>query len=329
MGNRANFVIVEDQDWQLYYSHWAGCRMLDALIAGPEYALRYAQSLRRCAKDEWVNPLWADGGAVVDLDRRRVLFFGDELMVEMRERRAVMSVLAAVWPDYSIGWAYDGTAELAGYVGAELRPCEWDKRPELRLSRHRNSLCHLVSVVDAEERLRFWPLWWHLCKAWHGPALLDRLPGRGVARVTLGTIPEGGVHVDVPRKTVGAWQTADTMGIFQALPELWSGWETQCWEDRFEEQVTRCRGALRVPELDLTAGIDSAQAWIRNRVFQSFADSPAGQIIKIAGLLAPVAPGFVVSDDALGGCAIRPSKAEWARFVDACDQLRAARAESA
>ncbi|ORB64499.1 hypothetical protein BST45_16190 [Mycobacterium shinjukuense] len=128
---------------------------------------------------------------------------------------------------------------------------------------------------------------------------------------------------------MGAWQTADTMGIFQALPELWSGWETQCWEDRFEEQVTRCRGALRVPELDLTAGIDSAQAWIRNRVFQSFADSPAGQIIKIAGLLAPVAPGFVVSDDALGGCAIRPSKAEWARFVDACDQLRAARAESA
>ncbi len=36
MGNRANFVIVEDQDWQLYYSHWGGCRMLDALIGGPE-----------------------------------------------------------------------------------------------------------------------------------------------------------------------------------------------------------------------------------------------------------------------------------------------------
>jgi len=35
MGNRANFVIVKDQDWQLYYSHWAGCRMLDVLIAGP------------------------------------------------------------------------------------------------------------------------------------------------------------------------------------------------------------------------------------------------------------------------------------------------------
>jgi len=44
MGNRANFVVVKDQDWQLYYSHWGGCRMVDALIGGPELALRYAES---------------------------------------------------------------------------------------------------------------------------------------------------------------------------------------------------------------------------------------------------------------------------------------------
>jgi hypothetical protein len=35
-------------------------------------------------------------------------------MVEMNERRALMDVLAAVWADYEICWAYDGTAELAG-----------------------------------------------------------------------------------------------------------------------------------------------------------------------------------------------------------------------
>ena len=62
MGNRANFVIVKDQDWQLYYSHWGGCRMLDALIGGPDLALRYAASLRRCEKNEWCDPTWADGG---------------------------------------------------------------------------------------------------------------------------------------------------------------------------------------------------------------------------------------------------------------------------
>lgn len=174
--------------------------MLDALIGGPELALRYVQSLRQCAKDEWVDPLWADGGAVVDLDRRRVLFFGDELMVEMPARRAMMAVLAAVWPGYEIGWAYDGTAELAGYVGAELPSHTWDIRPELRPARDRNALCHLVSVVDAAGQVRFWPVCWHLSKAWHGPELMERLPGRGVRRLTLSKIPEGGVHIDVPER---------------------------------------------------------------------------------------------------------------------------------
>jgi hypothetical protein len=37
MGNRANLVIVESGHRQLYYSHWAGCRMLDALACGPSW----------------------------------------------------------------------------------------------------------------------------------------------------------------------------------------------------------------------------------------------------------------------------------------------------
>lgn len=322
MGNRANFVVMKDRNWQLYYSHWAGCRILDALIGGPELALRYARSLRQCAPNEWVDPLWADGGAVVDLDRRRVLFFGDELMVDMAERRAMMHVLAAVWPDYAICWAYDGTAELARYVGAELPPCRWDKQPRLRLARDRNTLCHLVSVVDATGQLRMWPLWWHFSQAWHGPAVLDKLPGRGVRSLTLGTIPEGGLHIDVPRNTVGAWQTTDSMGVFRELPDLWSGWQTECWEDRFEEQALRCKGALRIPELNIAAGVDRAQAWIQSRVFQSFGDGPAGQVLELAKLLAPIGPGLVVSDDAVADCTVRPREAEWSRFVGACNALR-------
>ena len=226
------------------------------------------------------------------LDRRRVLFFGEPLMVEMNERRALMDVLATVWPGYEICWAYDGTEELAGYVGAaaaarylgQAADAEARPRPKPHVPPH---LCG-----RRRRQLRFWPLWWHLSKAWHGPALLDKLPGPGIRRIRLGKIPEGGAHIDVRRKTLGAWQTADTMGFFHALPELWPGWQTEVWEDRFEEHVKRCGGALRVPDLDVVAGIDSAEAWIRKRVFESFEDSPAGHIVKLAGMLAPVAPGL-------------------------------------
>ena len=63
--------------------------------------------------------------------------------------------------------------------------------------------------------------------------------------------------------------------------------------------------------------------------FKQRADSPAGQIVKLADLLAPLGPGFVVSDDAVADFAVRPREAEWARFVAACNLLRAYRAESA
>lgn len=90
------------------------------------------------------------------------------------------------------------------------------------------------------------------------------------------------------------------------------------------------RGALRVPDLDLAAaGVDSAAEFIRTRVFQSFEDSPGGYIVKIAKLVSPLAPGLVISKDAVTGFGQQPNQAEWARFVEACDFVRGSRAESA
>jgi hypothetical protein len=45
MGNRANIVLVDRDGWQLRYSHWAGCRLLDALVGGPAMAKRYVLAL--------------------------------------------------------------------------------------------------------------------------------------------------------------------------------------------------------------------------------------------------------------------------------------------
>lgn len=74
MGNRANIVLVDRDGWQLRYSHWAGCRMLDALLAGPDMAERYirAQEVGKF----WTDELWADGGLALDLAERKLLFFG-------------------------------------------------------------------------------------------------------------------------------------------------------------------------------------------------------------------------------------------------------------
>jgi hypothetical protein len=329
MGNRANLVIVEHGDWTLHYSHWAGCRMLDGLAFGPDFALRYIKSHRLCPQGEWTDPLWADGGALVDIDQRRLLFFGDELMTTMPERRAMLAVLAMTWPDYSVGWAYGGTVEIAAYVGAEHRWEVGRRGQKLKLARGRDGLCQVVSVVGTDRRVRLWPLWWGYSAAWQGPSLLNCLPGKGISRTRREMIPESGVHIDVPKQQVGAWVTTEARGLFDLLQDRWPGWQTDFWEDRYEEQVSRCEGALRVPELDLVAGTASSVEWLHGRVYQSFEDSPAGAIVGLVELLAPLRDGLEVSADAVTGPGLIPTFEEWRGFEEACAQVRAVYTKSA
>jgi hypothetical protein len=322
MGNRANLVIVERDGWSLHYSHWGGARMLDALAFGPNFALRYIRSHRLCARDEWTDALWADGGALVDVDQHRLLFFGDELMSTMAERRAMLEVLAMTWPGYSLGWAYGGTDEIAAYVGAE---CHWEvgrTGQQLKLARGRDGLCQVVSVVGADGILRLWPLSWGYSAAWLGPSLLNRLPGKGIGRTRREMIPESGVHIDVPKQQVGAWVTTEARGLCDLLQDRWPGWQTDFWEDRYEEQIRRCAGALRVPELDLVAGTITAQDWLRQRVFQRFEDSPAGVIAGLMKLFDPKGAELEAGMNDVINSPFQPDHASWNKFEAACGRLR-------
>ncbi len=320
MGNRANFVVIENKQWRLHYDHWAGCRMLDALIGGPGLALRYVERLRRC-DDEWLDEVWADGAALIDLDHRRLLFFGDELMTTMAERRAMFAVLAVLWAGYEVSWAYRGMSEIAEYVGYDLeRPPRSAGQPP-KLASGREGLCHLVSVVGVDGAVRLWPLWWGRSAVWAGPEILNLLPGRG--RRTLGRdiIPESGVHIDLQDKLVGMWTTSEAADTRVGLSDLWTGWTLETWDDRYENQVSRCRGGLRVPDLDVAQGVTSARDWLRERIFQSFEDSPLGQMDKLIGILSDVAPGLAVGPDAIADRPGRPSSAEWAAFERACTDV--------
>ncbi|MCO6009268.1 hypothetical protein NE236_30285 [Actinoallomurus purpureus] len=94
----ANFVLVDDAGWQLYYSHWAANQICSALIAGPEAATRFITAQRRCAEDAWLSDVFAHGSVLVDHRVQRLIFFGDGLMMEMPTRRALVGLPALTWP---------------------------------------------------------------------------------------------------------------------------------------------------------------------------------------------------------------------------------------
>ena len=321
MGNRANIVLVDRDGWQLRYSHWAGCRILDVLIGGPAMAKRYVLALQD--GEFWTDELWADGGLVLDLVEQKLVFFGDELMTTMNERRAMFEGLAILWPGYSISWAYDATAEIAGYVGADFPMRDRPSQPELILADDTDHLHHLVTVVGDDGVLRAWPLWWGSSAAWHGPQLLDILPGAGRTALSLGTIPESGIHVDVSAKTLGVWLTNPVPGLFRWLPQLWPGWHIEQWGDRYEEQLFRCGPSIVEPELDIASGVVAAESWLRRRAFQSYEDSPAGAISQLAGMFGVPDADSEVDTSTVLQVGERPTSAEWGRFERACAQIRA------
>lgn len=316
MGARANMVVVENGDWTLHDAHWVGDRMLDVVAFGPDYAVRYIR-----AHDEsetgWVDPASANGGVLVDLDRRRMLFFGEELASTMDERRAILDVLPHVWPTYEIGWAYGGTDELVDYVGDERHWESGRSGVTLRRVYNQSDMCHLVSVVHPEHGLRLKALTWGYSAAWLGPSMVDALPYKGVQKMRRTTIPESGVHVDVNARTVGVWTTSEARGLFDLMPERWCGWRTECWDDRYEEQVARCDGALRVPSLDRVGGVAAVRHWLHQRVFGACEDRPGGAWDFWTRTRDPKAPARDW-DDYVADSPFRPTREDWQRFASAC-----------
>jgi hypothetical protein len=323
MGNRANMVVVENGDWTLYDAHWVGDRALDVVAFGPEYAVRYIRAYDEWSDVGWTDPASASGGVLVDLDRRRMLFFGEELAATMNERRAILDVLPSLWPGYQIGWAYGGTDEMVAYLGAQIA---WDRgRPGIKLHRvyNQSDLCHVLSVVHPEHGLRLMPLTWGYSAAWQGSSLVDVLPYKGATKMRRTRIPESGVHIDVEKRAVGAWTTSEARGLFDLMPALWAGWRTECWDDRYEEQVARCGGALRVPALDPAGGLATVRHWLHQRVYGACEDKPRGAGDDWNKTRDPNAPERDWYDcDYAVDSPRRPTTDDWNRFAAACETQR-------
>ncbi|WP_338743197.1 hypothetical protein [Actinomadura luteofluorescens] len=267
MGARANFALIDEDGLRLHYSHWGADRVCSALVAGPEAAARFVSAQHRHddpARD-WLDDAWAEGGAVVDSTARRLVFFGGQLLVEVPLRRAFLALLSLTWPGWTVRWAYDGIGDLAAAAGVDRalvrRPDEDERVLPAEAETDLEWQVHLLTV-RADDGITAYPLPWEVHTAWQGPGLLERPPSGGRPRLELGTVPASGLHVDLATRTAGAWLGDHSAGLVPELDGLWPGWRVEFWEDRYEEQIARCGGAVTVPDADPAAALDELVAGI-------------------------------------------------------------------
>ncbi|TDD88656.1 hypothetical protein E1293_05970 [Actinomadura darangshiensis] len=261
MGARANFALIDEDGLRLHYSHWGADRVCSALAAGPAAAGRFIAAQHRCddpARD-WLNDVWAEGGALVDETTRTLWFYGGQLLLDLPFKRAFLALLELTWPDWTVRWAYDGVGDLAAAAGIDRSAVRSPDADERAMPRESDPLVewrvHLLTV-RADGETTAYPLSEEAHTAWQGPELLGMLPAGGHPRLDLEEIPVSGLHMDVAARTAGVWLGHTSRGLFPEVAALWPGWRVEFWEDRYEEQLARCGGAITVPDMDPAAALE-------------------------------------------------------------------------
>lgn len=236
MGHRASYVLIEDGTTQIYYSHWGAHRAPEHLLAGPKHTMAFLRTLKPAT--ELLDTTWAEGGILLDADRRRLLFWGGEdISFCPYLRRVFLPVLGHLWPGWSVEWATQGIVDFARYLGIALEDVlagdVFHRIPALLTVRWEDGrIADYLFDIPMDDQMG------DILEA--GPSGLDILRDKGSSAVpNEGDYPcEEGAYVDMKAKEIWIWQwrTLDPRYLW-ALEDYWPGWRIEGHVDGIVRQV--------------------------------------------------------------------------------------------
>ncbi|MFG1811862.1 hypothetical protein [Streptomyces sp. NPDC049040] len=256
MGARAQYVVVEDGAWQRYYSHWAAGRVVDDLLPGPAAATRCFRANREI--DEWLDDVWCEGAALVDHDRRILLWFG--YADGWTGHTAARAVLARTWPGWEVRFAHDGMGDLTHHLGLGrdvTRKPGWFEifEPVGFADSEYTDPASVVSVRLPDGAVRAWGSNWEPVEQLaSGPELIDRIVAAPPTPV-LTDMPDGGVHFDPQARTVSLWAVQTAAGIHDWPLPRWEGWALDFRGDDHTRQAGLLPADFPFPRPRLTGAL--------------------------------------------------------------------------
>ncbi|MEU3983357.1 hypothetical protein AB0F77_25260 [Streptomyces sp. NPDC026672] len=226
MGARAQYVVIENGTWQRYHSHWAANRVVLDLLPGPVAATRCFRANREI--DEWLDDVWCEGAALVDHDRKVLLWyaFADSWASHVAARAA----LARTWPGWDVRFAHDGMGDLTQHVGLGrdlTRAPGWFEtfEPSWFSDTEDTEPWSVVSLRLPDGDVHAWGSGREpIENIADGPGVID-LIAASPATPTLTDMPYGGVHVDPRARTVSLWAVQTAAGVHDWPLPGWEGWE--------------------------------------------------------------------------------------------------------
>ncbi|RXZ81933.1 hypothetical protein EBB07_13090 [Paenibacillaceae bacterium] len=255
MGHRANLIIIKDAAYSLYYSHWCANTMPNNLFWGPEAAVAFIE--RQEPTTGWLDSAWAEGGALVDLDRKYLLWYGGEdTKYEIPLRRHLIRMMQPLWPGWTIEWAAAGILDMAAYLGyPSVKLQSLSKEPSASISLIPEPkdgwVRTLASMIYPDGELRVYPVQSEVEEyLLQGPQLLASLEqSTGCRELDLNEwpkeTPDQGFHLDLRAGTIDIWYAPDIGMLLHQIRALWPGWIVTDRKDQYESQIRLAGGRIR------------------------------------------------------------------------------------
>ncbi|MCA0352622.1 MAG: hypothetical protein LCH85_11565 [Chloroflexi bacterium] len=153
MGHRANLVIVTENGYELYYDHWLANTLPFQVFWGPEHALKLIRLQAQREPDQWTNPVFAEGGILIDPFEKVVLLFGGTYISwDLSFQAVFIECMGYRWPGWTIQWAHRELYDIADYLGILYDFCQRFPPKELAATFFANAKKPTFGLISLDER---------------------------------------------------------------------------------------------------------------------------------------------------------------------------------
>lgn len=272
MGHRSNLIVRQGASTALYYDHWAGHSIDLELFFGAEAALAWVEQRDPVGVDELVWDPWCEGALWMDVDARRVLWYGGCLAERWSTRQVFLPMMREQWPGWTVDWAAHGLLEIFRAAGIPHDPRGKREPADTRLWSERRFRVpsHVVAVrrggdtttrwlslsprvLEGGERAfqRVYTESKMLGVTVARPQRFDRAgPARG--RPTLEEevdLPSSGILVDHDARVLRHWWSWPASLDPGAIEAAWPGWTVHHDRDDPRPFLAAVPAAFELPEL--------------------------------------------------------------------------------
>jgi|GEM_PF-2417425 len=117
MGHRCNYVIKENNELKLYYSHWGALTVPQDIFWGPHYAKEFIEdNEERDMESGWLDDAFGEGGVALDIDSKTIHFFGGEELEYDPHRSVLEKLMVPLWKQE--GWIVKTVEKMSDIINS-------------------------------------------------------------------------------------------------------------------------------------------------------------------------------------------------------------------